>query len=65
MQKINHIPISEFASLTNVSRQTLIYYDKIGLFKPDFKNESGYRYYSVKQIEFISVITLLKELVCP
>lgn len=62
MQKINHIPISEFASLTNVSRQTLIYYDKIGLFKPDYKNESGYRYYSVKQIEFINVITLLKEL---
>ena len=56
MQKINHIPISEFASLTNVSRQTLIYYDKIGLFKPDFKNESGYRYYSVKQIEFISCL---------
>ena len=26
--------ISEMASLFNVSRQTLIYYDKIGLFKP-------------------------------
>lgn len=62
MQKINQIPISEFASLTNVSRQTLIYYDKINLFKPDYKNEIGYRYYSIKQIELISVITLLKEL---
>ena len=65
MQKINQIPISEFASLTNVSRQTLIYYDKIHLFKPDYKNEIGYRYYSIKQIELISVITLLKELGMP
>lgn len=65
MQKINQIPISEFASLTNVSRQTLIYYDKINLFKPDYKNEIGYRYYSIKQIELISVITLLKELGMP
>ncbi|GGI39489.1 MerR family transcriptional regulator [Mammaliicoccus stepanovicii] len=62
MKKINHIPISEFATLTNVSRQTLIYYDKINLFKPDYKNDIGYRYYSVKQIEFIHVITLLKDL---
>nr|WP_263314143.1 MerR family transcriptional regulator [Mammaliicoccus sp. Marseille-Q6498] len=62
MKNINHIPISEFASLTNISRQTLIYYDKIDLFKPDYKNEIGYRYYSVKQIEFINVITLLKDL---
>lgn len=65
MQKINQIPISEFASLTNVTRQTLIYYDKINLFKPDFVNEIGYRYYSIKQIELISVITLLKELGMP
>ncbi|WP_323703195.1 MerR family transcriptional regulator [Mammaliicoccus sp. Dog046] len=65
MQKINQIPISEFASLTNVTRQTLIYYDKINLFKPDYINDMGYRYYSIKQIEFISVITLLKELGMP
>lgn len=31
--------ISEMASLFNVSRQTLIYYDKIGLFKPAVVNE--------------------------
>ena len=33
--------ISEMASLFNVSRQTLIYYDKIGLFKPAVVNEKG------------------------
>ncbi len=38
--------ISEMASLFNVSRQTLIYYDKIGLFKPAVVNEKGYRFYS-------------------
>ena len=33
--------ISEMASLFNVSRQTLIYYDKIGLFKPAVVNEKA------------------------
>ena len=28
----------EFAKLCGVSKQTLIYYDKIGLFKPDYKD---------------------------
>lgn len=29
------ITISEMAKLHGISRQTLIYYDKIGLFKPE------------------------------
>ena len=46
--------ISEMASLFNVSRQTLIYYDKIGLFKPAVVNEKGYRFYSPTQIPHAS-----------
>lgn len=54
--------ISEMASLFDVSRQTLIYYDKIGLFKPAVVNEKGYRYYSPTQIPFMRLICLLRGL---
>ena len=31
---MKYLSVSEFANMFNVSRQTLIYYDKIDLFKP-------------------------------
>lgn len=54
--------ISEMASLFNVSRQTLIYYDKIGLFKPAVVNEKGYRFYSPTQIPLMRLICMLRDL---
>ena len=50
------------ASLFNVSRQTLIYYDKIGLFKPAVVNEKGYRFYSPTQIPLMRLICMLRDL---
>ena len=46
----------------NVSRQTLIYYDKIGLFKPAVVNEKGYRFYSPTQIPLIRLVCMLCDL---
>ena len=57
-----HFTTGEFAKICNVNKQTLIYYDKIGLFSPNVKAENGYRYYSIHQYELFSVIDLLKEL---
>lgn len=54
--------ISEMASLFNVSRQTLIYYDKIGLFKPAVVNDRGYRFYSPTQIPYMRLICMLRDL---
>ena len=54
--------ISEMASLFNVSRQTLIYYDKIGLFKPAVVNEKGYRFYLPTQIPLMRLICMLRDL---
>lgn len=54
--------ISEMASLFNVSRQTLIYYDKIGLFKPAVVNKKGYRFYSPTQIPLMRLICMLRDL---
>ncbi len=54
--------ISEMAGLFDVSRQTLIYYDKIGLFKPAIVTDEGYRRYLPTQIPTMRLICLLKGL---
>lgn len=56
------ISISEMAKLHGLSRQTLIHYDTIGLFKPIAVDEKGYRYYSRRQIPFLREICFLKSL---
>src|SRR5690625_34215 len=64
-QKTNYFTAGEFAHLCKVNKQTLIYYERIGLFSPIYKDEKGYRYYSVSQYDFFSVIELLKEIGMP
>jgi DNA-binding transcriptional MerR regulator len=56
------VTISEMAKLHHLTRQTLIYYDHIGLLKPVYINEHGYRFYSVYQIPVLREICLLKKL---
>ncbi|OAA90440.1 MerR family transcriptional regulator [Clostridium ljungdahlii] len=55
-----YLSISQMAEIHNISRQTLIYYDKIGLFKPTYIDDKGYRYYSPYQIPFLREICFLK-----
>ncbi|MED4203547.1 MerR family transcriptional regulator [Neobacillus mesonae] len=57
-----YLTTGEFARLCKVNKQTLFYYDQIGLLSPLWKNEKGYRYYSIHQIELFFVIDLLKDL---
>lgn len=57
-----YLTTGEFAKLCKINKQTLFYYDQIGLFSPQFKNDKGYRFYSIHQIELFFVIDLLKEL---
>jgi DNA-binding transcriptional MerR regulator len=56
------LTISEMAQIQGISRQTLIYYDRIGLFCPDFVDENGYRYYNSLQIPFLKEICFLKSI---
>ena len=51
--------ISEMAEIHNLSRQTLIYYDRINLFKPSFQNAKGYRFYTLEQCPQLREIRLL------
>ncbi|MBK5253669.1 MAG: MerR family transcriptional regulator [Peptostreptococcaceae bacterium] len=55
----------EFAEIVGVSKQTLIHYDKIGLFSPEITDSNKYRYYSHNQLETFPVISMLKELGVP
>lgn len=52
----------EFAEICGVKKQTLFHYDEIGLLKPDYKKDNGYRYYSIQQVEIFSVIEMLKKI---
>ena len=54
--------ISEMARMFGISRQTLIYYDRIGLFKPAQVNDKGYRLYSPLQIPYLRLICMLTDL---
>lgn len=57
--------ISDFARIAGVSRQTLIYYDRIGLFSPVAVGDNGYRMYSHNQVDNIGIITILQDLGVP
>lgn len=57
--------IGELAHLFNISTDTLRYYDKIGLIKPDIKGHNGYRYYSMRSFLKLSRILFLKDLNIP
>lgn len=59
------LSISEMAAMHGVSRQTLIHYDKIGLFRPEVVKENGYRGYSLRQIPYLREICFLRALDIP
>jgi DNA-binding transcriptional MerR regulator len=53
----------EFAKIARISKRTLQYYDDIGLLRPVHTDpETGYRYYSSKQLPRLNQIIALKEL---
>lgn len=55
------LSISELAKLKNITSETLRYYDRIGLLKPDYTSESGRRYYSIRQYERLGTILELRQ----
>ncbi len=55
-----YLPPTEFAQIAGVSRQTLIFYDKKGIFSPAYRDDNGYRYYAVSQLDVIETIQVLQ-----
>lgn len=60
-----HLTTGQFAKILNVSKDTLFYYDRVGIFSPEVKSSNGYRYYLINQIDVFNVISTLKELDMP
>lgn len=59
----NYFSIGELSKYQNISKQTLIFYDKIGLFRPAYVDpNNGYRYYSSKQIDYLDTILIMKKI---
>ncbi len=59
----NLFSIGELAKYQKISNQTLIYYDKMGIFKPEYIDpNNGYRYYGAKQLDTLDTILVLKEI---
>jgi len=56
------LKIGEMADMFEISVRTLHLYDKIGLFKPEYIDESsGYRYYTPDQIHMLNSILSFKK----
>lgn len=57
----NYYSIGEVSKLTNISIQTLRYYDQINLFKPSYVDPAtNYRYYKDSQLYYLDIIKSLK-----
>lgn len=59
--KKKYLTVSELARLRNTTAETLRYYDRINLLKPEYvSEETGYRYYSIRQYEKLGTILELR-----
>lgn len=54
--------IKQLAKLANVTVRTLHYYDEIGLLKPSFSRDNGYRCYEEKELLKLQQILFFREL---
>ena len=52
----NLLSPNEFANISGNSRQTLLFYERKNVFKPILKNEKGFRFYSLEQLDVIVTI---------
>ncbi|HEM3533690.1 MerR family transcriptional regulator [Streptococcus suis] len=57
--------VKQVSQLTGVTVRTLYHYDQIGLLKPAFVAENGYRYYDQENLARLQEILLFRELDFP
>lgn len=59
MNKVN--ALKQTSDITGLSKDTILYYEKIGLIPPVLRNEVGYRIYSTDDVDKLHVIACLKK----
>ena len=57
--------IGQVTKMYHLRHDTLRYYDRIGLLRPTVRNENGYRYYTIRDIELLEFILLSRQLNIP
>ena len=65
MRNPNLLAIKEFSKLTGIKETTLRYLDKLGLFSPEERSDTGYRFYSPFQLISVNSIRLVQDLGIP
>lgn len=59
----DYLSITQLSRLRGVTSETLRHYDRIDLFKPEYiDSDTGYRYYSLRQVEEFDTIIDLKNM---
>ncbi|MFV0465903.1 MAG: MerR family transcriptional regulator [Lachnospiraceae bacterium] len=58
----NLFSIGEISLIFSETKETFRHYDRVGLLKPYYVKENGYRYYSLDQFEVISTILHLRSI---
>ena len=53
---------AEFAKMCHTTKDTLIFYDRIGVFKPAFVDNKKYRYYEVRQAVQFAFLSHLRDI---
>ena len=56
MNRRETFSVAEFAEFSRTTRDTLLYYDKIGLLSPELRGDNKYRYYSGGQLSIVNLI---------
>ncbi len=62
MKEKEYYTSGELAKLFDIPKQTMFYYDKMGLLTPEFVAENGYRYYAAQQYLTLEIILFLRRL---
>ena len=57
-----YLTIGQMAKLHYINKKTLMFYDQINLFSPEFMGENGYRYYTYSQCLLLEKILFLRRL---
>ena len=62
MKRKETFSVAEFAEFSRTTRDTLLYYDKIGVLSPELRGENKYRFYSSGQLSIVNLIRTFQAL---
>lgn len=65
MEQSEYYTAGQLAKLFAIPKQTMLYYDKMGILKPEFVAANGYRYYATRQYLTLEIILFLRRMDIP